>query len=341
MRQLYSIIFILVLGFTSFNCRSQVNLVPNFSFEIHDTCPNALDQVRYATGWDKYCIDWFTPDYYNSCSSDTTCGIPNNFVSYQPDHRNCGAYMGLITWDGNTDVDRETIGTQLTVPMTVGQKYFISFYAVMGWEKFSDGWHYTVFSNNIGARLSTVPFNNSNPCPLDNFAHLNYTPILNDSVNWTKISGSIIADSAYQHIVIGNFFDNAHTDTLSYNHCPTCLNMCSYYLIDDVCISTDSLLCNGGIDAMACFTGLEEENESKKINIFPNPFNDYITIVSDNLLLEKISIYDVFGQVVYVRYLKKENKVVLDLRQIPNGIYYVTINGDNSNRTIFKSIIKQ
>src|SRR6202008_3535364 len=72
------------------------NLVPNFSFEQHDSCPNMQDQIHYALGWKKCSDSLSTPDYYNACSS--TYGIPYSSFIHQDDHRNCSAYIGLITF---------------------------------------------------------------------------------------------------------------------------------------------------------------------------------------------------------------------------------------------------
>ena len=106
MRLIYQIIFIVLFGLISTSSYGQANLVPNYSFEIYDTCPIYGDQVQYSIGWSKYCLDMFTPDYYNACASDSGLDIPNNVLSYQPDHRNCGAYMGLIIAKLGNGVDK-------------------------------------------------------------------------------------------------------------------------------------------------------------------------------------------------------------------------------------------
>ena len=170
-------------------------------------------------------------------------------------HRNCSAYAALIVW-GASGNDREHIGIQLTQPLVIGQKYFLSFYTVMT-ESYYSGTYFGMPSNNIGLRLSTVEYNPSSPAPIDNFAHLNSSTVITDSVNWIRISGSVIADSAYKYVILGNFFDDTNTDTMQYS-CGTCLNVQSYYLFDDVCVSTDSLLCNGGIDVISCTVSVQE-----------------------------------------------------------------------------------
>ena len=116
------------------------NLVPNFGFEQYSSCPSMEDQVQFCDGWSKYSNSSSTPDYYNSCSP-YFFSVPQSQALYQPDHRNCGAYMGLATWSFNLTDYREQIGIQLTQPLVIGQKYYLSFYTVMG-GTFDTGYYY-------------------------------------------------------------------------------------------------------------------------------------------------------------------------------------------------------
>src|SRR5437764_856653 len=55
--------------FSFFILHSQINLVPNPSFEIYDTCPDNASQVNRVINWFSC---YTTPDYYNTCSSVMT-----------------------------------------------------------------------------------------------------------------------------------------------------------------------------------------------------------------------------------------------------------------------------
>jgi hypothetical protein len=72
-------------------------------------------------------------------------------------------------------------------------------------------------SNNIGVRFTTKPYSASFPPPINNTATLNTDTIVKDTLNWILLSWNFTADSAYNYIYIGNFFDNAHTDTVVIN----------------------------------------------------------------------------------------------------------------------------
>ncbi len=309
----------------------QVNLVPNFSFEEYSDCPMNDGQSYFANGWSKYSIESSTPDYYNSCSESSAFGVPKSFICNQNDNRGCNAYIGLGTI-ASSSFDREYIGIELSSTLIVGQKYFLSFYTAMGEYKIN-GIQYGMPSNNLGLLLSTVSFSETNPISTNNFAHLYSESIITDSVNWIRISGSLIADSSYKYVVLGNFFNDFNTDTTHYN-CPNCMNQASYYLMDDICISTDSLLCNGGIELLSCNLSVEKNNLENQFDIFPNPVSDFLHINSQNKI-ENIEIYDFFGHLIYSQQNFPNEEYVLNIEKINSGIYFFKI------RTEFAETIKK
>ncbi len=315
----------------------QQNLVPNFSFEQYDTCPNSQDQIQFATGWSKYSMQASTPDYFNSCAPAASYSVPKSSFNNQAAHRNCNAYAALIIW-GASGNDREHIGIQLSQPLIVGQKYFLSFYTVMT-ESYLAGTYFGMPSNNIGLRLSTVEFNPSNPTPIDNFAHLHSPVIINDSINWIRVSGSIVADSAYNYLIVGNFFDDANTDTMRYS-CASCINAHSYYLVDDICVSTDSLLCNGGIDLLLCITSISEQNLSDKINVFPNPVTDMITISFPGNQGCEFILSDTYGKIIYTEKVNDKKSLMLDLSAYSPGIYFLKVVSHIEEKIFVKKIVK-
>lgn len=313
------LLFVSLLSFTQ-ALLAQQNLVPNFSFEQNDTCPDAGDQIHYATGWSKYSDVPSTPDYYNSCAPVGEMSVPQSFFCNQEDIRGCNGYAGIVTWTINPN-EREHIGIALTQPLVIGQKYFISFYTVNGEYEYA-GDYYGVVANNIGIRLSTVPYNMDNPTPIDNYAHLWTTSLIADSVSWTLVTGSIVADSAYAYLIAGNFFDDSNTDTLGYL-CGTCLNINSYYLVDNFCISTDSLLCNGGIDLLPCNASTEEISYDGPFSVYPNPASDYLHIKNISRA-ESFSLTNCMGQIIYSGKLEEGDNII-DIGSYTNGIYFLEI----------------
>lgn len=337
MKHFYKILFSILLFHTSFLFAQ--NLVPNAGFEVHDTCPSNEDQAEYATGWFKACQPITTPDYYNSCSPSNSFGVPQSGGQYQLDIRSCGAYMGLITHAlPNLSDYREQVGILLNQPLVIGQKYYLSFSTVMGGQKIGSDYNDHP-SNNIGMRLSTIAYSPSNPAPIDNFAHLRSVSIITDTVNWIRITGSIIADSAYSYVMLGNFYDDANTDTLLYN-CDTCYNFYSYYLVDNICVSTDSAYCNGGIDSAPCTVSLRELNDESKVNIFPNPVSDVVIISFNDFQSEIIQLTDLLGEVIYSEKINNKGAVSFSLSSYPSGIYFLKLINQRDQKTYTKKIIK-
>jgi hypothetical protein len=336
MKYVFGFLFFLNCGVAGLN--AQVNLVPNFSFEQYDTCPYSQDQIQFASGWSKYSSTASTPDYYNACAPpDTSFGVPKSRFNNQEAHRNCNAYSGLITW-GAAGNDREYIGIQLSQPLIVGQKYFLSFYTVMT-ESYLAGTYFGMPANNIGMRLSTVDYDPSAPAPINNFAHVFSSSVISDSVNWVRISGSIIADSAYAYLALGNFFDDANTDTFQYS-CASCLNVQAYYLVDDVCVSTDSVLANGGIDALPCTTSIYELAPNEGISVFPNPVEDIITLSLQNFQCDEITLTDASGRIVHVQWIVSGNSATIDMSSCPSGMYFLNINLSEGERIISQKVVK-
>ncbi|MEP7170567.1 MAG: hypothetical protein ABI855_14450, partial [Bacteroidota bacterium] len=176
-------LFCLIVMFVACGVCEGQNLVPNWSFENYTSCPTQLGQVDSV-------LDWFqvtqSPDYFNSCAVIGT-SVPNNGVGYQlPVSGN--AYCGMICYYPNSA--REYIGTHLTSTLVVGQKYFVSFNLCLA-NNF-----YLVGSNKFGCKFSKVPFIYNSVLP-DNQASYYDDSIITDTLNWTFIKGSFIADSAY------------------------------------------------------------------------------------------------------------------------------------------------
>lgn len=336
--RIYVLFIILLAQGVKYNyCKAQ-NLVPNFSFELYDTCPNTYNQIQYSTGWSKYSIASSTPDYYNACASYSSgVSVPKGGFGNQIPQRGCNAYAGIITW-GAAGNDREHIGIQLSSPLIIGQKYFLSFYTVMT-ESYAGGNYFGMPSNNIGLRLSTLPYSSSNPAPIDNFAHLNSSTVISDSVNWTRISGSIVADSAYEYVILGNFFDDGNTTTVPYI-CGSCLNVQSYYLYDDICVSTDSILANGGIDVLSCSVSVTEISSENAVNIFPNPANDFVKVSFKNNYNREFLLINMFGEILYSEKISDKNSATFNLSSYPSGVYILKIFNQKSTQVICRKITK-
>ncbi len=79
------------------------NLVPNYSFEGHDTCFFEIGSIKNYPDFDtKVGVQaWLAPtlgnpDYYNSCNTNVTgANVPMYFVGYQYS-KTGNAYVGFM-----------------------------------------------------------------------------------------------------------------------------------------------------------------------------------------------------------------------------------------------------
>jgi hypothetical protein len=230
-------IFILLL-FVQFDSSAQ-NLIPNPSFEQYVDCPVGHTQNWFYLGPNDWVCSRGTPDYFNSCwtSGINNVDVPYNSQGHQFASEGQG-YMGIIGYDSTSVLWQEAIGTTLSQPLQIGTEYYVSF-KVSYAETFTN---YAI--NKIGLRFSNELYNlidDGTMAPIDNIAHIYTDSIITETSSWVTISGSFIADSAYEYVMIGNFF---HPDSVDIQL--TSLfgnNQQVYYYIDEVCVSTSPFTC--------------------------------------------------------------------------------------------------
>ena len=302
-----SILFLFVLLFNQ-PCESQ-NLVPNPSFEILDSCPVFVGQIDLANGWFS---SGNSPDLYNACGVPQL-NVPNNSLGNQNAVNGVG-YSGIVAYTKTIPNGREFISVQLSSALSIGVKYFVSIFTSL-----ADTASRDCITNNFGARLSTVQYSIQDPCPVNNFAHISTPVFVSDKNNWTAITGSFIADSNYQYINIGNFYDDQNTDTLN-------CNSESYYYIDQICVSDDSVLCQTYVSAQSSLT----ENT---VILGSNIITDQISLkLLKAQSLISIELFDSKGILLYKNKILNYSSdfLLINLDNISNGILFLKLNIKNS-----------
>jgi hypothetical protein len=326
------IFYVFILFSFSRQSLGQTNLVPNPSFEDTIKCPVSVNQTITTTYWSSV---GGTSDYYNSCRNASMCGVsvPSNMGGYQMAATG-NAYCGLITYVDSTLVGgsngREYIGTQLISPLVIGTKYYVSFKVCLA-EGNCDGptntaWDFYIATNKIGVKFMTNPFSPflSAP-PVFNSAHVFSNAIITDSINWTTIKGSIVADSNYKYIVCGNFFSDINTSTLSVG--PT--NHIAYYFIDDVCVSTDST---------TQVIGINEHSVKENSFVYPNPTSGHLYFkIPVPKTGTTFKVTDKYGQIILIKNDFKENEI--DVSAFQDGLYFIEI--VSGNKKYYTKLIVQ
>lgn len=285
------------------------NLVSNYSFETYSPCPSGSSAIANATGWFAALN---SPDYFNACAnaSSPSFGVPSNICGYQ-DAATGNAYIGLLcygSFSGSLLDDTREYGTgSLSQSLVKGTKYYVSFKVA----RMNMSSHAV---DHIGAKFLL----NQAGVNISNSAQVYTNTVITDTLNWSVVQGSFIADTNYSYICIGNHFADSTTTVVSMQ--PVTFGWNAYYFVEDVCVSVDSLTCNGPV-------GINEFAHAEGVRLFPNPFNDNLTITTDNNLLSEIIIYDTASR----KLLEKTftHSASFNTSQLAKGIYIYEVRNKN------------
>lgn len=304
-----------LLGFfvSTLNCYSQANLVNNGSFESYTNCPTAFSQIDYATGWYKSTTNnpgTSHTEYVNSCNTGNWVGVPTNGWGTQNAYEGQGYICQTMKAPTLTTDYRENVYTQLSTPLQVGHNYEISFRVSLG-----DNSQYT--SNNVCAKFSM-----STSFAINNQSHVN-SGLITDMQNWVLVSGSFVADSAYTHMCIGNFYDDANT---LYNQTyPSGSSAYSVYYIDSVVV----------VDASK--DNIEEIENQFAISVSPNPAADQLIVsgfpIGSRGTIEMISLDGKLVQMWSIAVTSGNSATITLPYECPKGIYLIRFIGEHNSTT--------
>lgn len=322
-----------------FLLRAQTNLVPNPSFENYNTCPNDVAGVGSFGNW---VIGWWdsstTPDYFNQCG-DECVSIPYNACGFQYPYDGI-AYAGLVTISSdyiNAPTYRECISAKLVDTLIIGEEYFFSMqvakasFSVSLFDSAGGGCshEFNGATNKMGVLFTTNKYDNINNVPINNFAHIYSDSIITDTTNWTRISGSFIADSAYLYINIGNFFDDAHTDSVYLYHISQSPNSCrAYYYVDSVSLYSESSI------------GINYLDHTEKTTIFPNPMQSNYFFIKSMVSIQTVFVYNQLGRLMKTK-IKSLGNITSKIEfeeEVEKGIYILKL--ISQNKTSHFSLIK-
>lgn len=315
-------------------CNAQ-NLVPNPSFEQYEYCPTGTTHFHNSV------VDWYSwqesPDYFHSCNNDLSgaAGVPENAWGYQSPVFG-EAYAALFTYAHHVTDGREYIAAPLIQSLIAGEEYYIFFHASQfdgGVD--SESWCAT---SNIGIRFFKDPNYSigvgGTPLTPDNFAHINHSEILMDTLNWTLIGGWYTADDDYNWVAIGNFFDDSQTAIIELNDENRCFGI---YYIENVCVATSPEECEYLLQTDT--TSIVNEVTMSELHVFPNPVQDELQIADNRGLIKNIQVYDPVGKLLINRSVLSRN-VSIQTTHWSKGLYIILVEDENGNTKPFK-IIKQ
>jgi hypothetical protein len=311
----------LILLFVKINfCNAQVNLVQNPSFEDYWSCPNGYSDFYKAKYWINF---QNTPDLFSSCATISSgMNIPNSFAGYRyaASGNNCAA-IATIQFNNFTQI-REFIGTKLISPLIKNSKYFISIKIKPGYSA-SNG--INLFTNNLSLLFLNVKLD-SNIAQTLNRSHLKLNSVLTDTTNWTTLKGSFVADSGYTYLTIGNLYSDALTTIDSTIAKQQNLTLgASYMLLDNICVSNDSLFAYN-----YTYTGFSKLNNEiiNNFKVFPNITPDYINIENIKLINYDYEIIDIDGKTILSDMASEYNHKI-NVQFLKSGIYFLRIKNNS------------
>ncbi|HET6991852.1 MAG TPA: hypothetical protein VFJ43_11035 [Bacteroidia bacterium] len=213
---------------------TQNNLVPNPGFEDYKQIPCSYlgtDMNSYLDNWD--CASDGTADFITDLAGADCYANPNSTESQGKQTPHGGHGMAFIYNYNDMDY-REYVAVKLKSPLIVGQTYsaemFVSLADYSG-----------LASNNIGICFFTGELRRSSGYKIYGDPQVNSDAVITNYTDWTKVSGTFVADKAYTYLVIGNFSDGGDTKT-SKNTAPDAgiggRGPYAGYYIDDVVVKT-------------------------------------------------------------------------------------------------------
>ena len=227
---------VMMLWLLNLNSQSIYNLVPNYSFETTLSCiPNGINN---AYKWHSTSTSSFkTLEYSNSCFQNSCCGVPYNIFNYGFQYPRTGNAYAAAFFLYNNNIHRGYLQTELLDSLKLGSCYYVEFFVnLVNVSNFA--------INNIAMAITKFQLSQgNNDSVIQTTPHIiqYLNPILpKDTINWIKISGIYKASGGEKYITIGNFKNDASTDTSNTNF-PTAFKYGQYYVEDVSVIPLDSI----------------------------------------------------------------------------------------------------
>jgi hypothetical protein len=230
----------LVLFFTVLVCKGifaqPINLVPNPSFEIYDTCPPQLTPEG-VSGLEAICnaIPWYQPnhpelycsgstDYYNICSN----AVPSNYNGYQY-ARTGFAYASAGVFNCVSPFGGREYFQVLLIERLKTKKY-CSFFFVSSSEKQRSATSCIelVFTEDTLKQLNEPMFY----APIIIQSSISSKQIISDTINWTLIKGIYKAHGNEQFMTVGCFKPYENVEFICPDNDPFQCGW-TYYYFDD------------------------------------------------------------------------------------------------------------
>jgi len=312
------------------------NLVPNYSFEQADSCPTFLNDrsFEYSLG----CVGWGQAttayaEYFNACDTAAISigrnspwvGVPYNFIGHQSAYEGV-AYVGINMYSPSLPNYKVYLFANIPI-LEIDTAYQVTIHISLAdsCEFATDGFGvlFTTYGSPnqfIDTTLGLKP-------------QIDYTSygVITDSINWTTLKGTFVADSAYSTLIIGGFKTLSEMKIIAVNDSPSNPHNNSFYYLDNVVVEKLSSTGFGSIT-----------NYDFNPVLYPNPFTDHATIIFSNQDQKNCSltIFNSQGQVVKRIDNINSDRIRIERNGLPSGFYYYQLRNTNNIVANGKFIIK-
>lgn len=303
---------------------AQVNMVPNPSFEMIDSCPFNYQLLHLAKPWQSSSL---APGDLYSCGPPF--GVPQNGMGKQ--YSQSG--FSMAGFYGSCQYGFSFFGFELRQYPTMrlndflikGKKYKVEFFVSL-----SDESQHAVSS--IGAYFSPYPVfqNDSTVIRVQPQVLNNDWRILWEKENWMKVEGEFIAEGGEHYMTIGNFFPDSLSNLVT--NLGGMWNL-AYYYLDDVLVYMDDTISPppAPVDSVP----IEEPIHEIKVPTLIVSGDGTGLEISNLPPNSEFWVYDIVGNLVY--YSKtNERKFGLDA---PAGVYVYQLSTPQGERKRGKIVV--
>jgi gliding motility-associated-like protein len=297
--------------------------ITNPSFEDYTACP--LGNSFPTQQWIDSCKGWTTPtyatsDYFNACNSNGLNDVPNNTLAYYQPSFHGNGYCGFLAYSiSPNQMWSEYLQTKLKQKLVANEIYNFTMRINR-----ANGFNFSV--KNIGAHFSKDSLRDKTTTRPFNFTPtvLNSTGFLNDTLDWTLVSGTFKANGNEEYLTIGWYGDTITSDYTWFTPPDTVpvtgelLYLTeTYYLVDSLTLSVKN----------------KKNISNFDVNVFtPNNdgVNDVIDFSTYNLSSLSFNIYNRWGILVF-----KSNDINLKWNGLNNnnsklneGVYFYILSAE-------------
>lgn len=342
---------ILLLGaflYAPFCALNQVNLVVNQNCDVFDTCPETTGQISRATGWWTF-DSWGTPDYFNVCGVNPPVTIPSYFGYQLPlsgegyihsSILSCHKPVSYLFWTGpeyGFVHGGESFGGTLLQPLKP-VPHIIEFYVSFSKVGFDDG-----FGGGDG-RIATNAFDlllrNSNEMiynsvtpyiNLEDVIKINKgNNVINDTLNWVKLSTCFIPKGGETFFAIGAFRDTTEI-VVEFSGGSYANGYVASYYFENFSIYECDTCCLGQFpyeDHVSISSNPGTDNNPTTFSVLINPNTTGVFSIFDSAgrLIEKHDVSELLTMII----LKKDLAV---------GIYHYELSTSNGVKDVGKVLV--